>query len=95
MTCSLSRAAESDIIGIYVWTAQEFGMAQADAYHEGLESAFGFIAEFPRAARERSEIDPPVRVHAYKSHIIVYVLDGDDVRVLRVRHGREDWESLT
>ena len=49
--------------------------------------------EFPRAARERLEIDPPVRAHPYKSHMVVYVIEGDDVLILGVRHGHEDWMS--
>jgi plasmid stabilization system protein ParE len=25
--------------------------------------------------------------------MIVYVIEGDDILVIRVRHGREDWAS--
>lgn len=69
-----------------------FGQHQADRYHEGLEEAFELLATYPRAARSREEIDPPVRAYRYKAHLIVYVLDEDDrVTILRVRHGHEDW----
>jgi toxin ParE1/3/4 len=53
---------------------------------------FEFLADFPRAARLRAEINPPVRAYRYQSHMILYDLDDDDiVIVLRVRHGHEDW----
>lgn len=42
-------------------------------------------------ARVRGEFEPPVRIHPWKAHVIVYVIEGDDILVVRVRHGREDW----
>ena len=51
-----------------------------------------FLGDHPRAARLREEILPPVRVHRYQSQLIVYeVSEDDEVLVLRVRHGHEDW----
>lgn len=91
MTYRLSRKAEDDIIQIFVDGAADFGLARAERYHAGLERSLSFLAEHPRAARERTEINPPVRVHPYGSHVIVYVLDAVGVLILRVRHGREDW----
>jgi toxin ParE1/3/4 len=89
----LSRKAEDDLIAIYHIGVDEFGAAQAEGYFTGLEEAFSFLASHPRAARERREISPPVRAHRYKSHLIVYILDGDDVLILRIRHAREDWAA--
>jgi len=72
----------------------QFGLDQADRYHEAMAATFDFLAEYPRATRQREEIDGPVRVYPYKMHVIVYELEPDDtVVVLRVRHGREDWLS--
>jgi toxin ParE1/3/4 len=90
----LSFAASDDILNIFLEGLERFDLAQADKYHHGLASTFGFLAEYPRAARLRDEIDPPVRVHPYKAHIIVYEIGADDtVLILRVRHGREDWQT--
>ena len=86
------QEAEEDLIGIYVSGARDFGNAQAERFYAGLEQAFDFLSEFPRAARERTEISPPVRVHPYRSHLIIYMVAEDDVLILRVRHGHEDWE---
>jgi toxin ParE1/3/4 len=88
----LTRAAADDIAAIFVEGLTLFGLDQADRYHDGLERAFGFLANYPRAARARQEINPPVRAYPYKSHIIVYeVVEDGIVLILRVRHGREDW----
>ena len=93
MRPSLSQAAEEDLIRIYVEGARMFGLGQADRYLDGLEQALDFIGRNPKAARERREIDPPVRIHVYQSHIIIYVHDEGRTHVLRVRHGREDWQD--
>ena len=88
----LSRAAERDIVHIFVEGMREFGIAQADTYHAELQRTFRLIAANPRMARQRTEIAPPVRIHPCGSHVIVYVVEeGDDVLIVRVRHGREDW----
>ena len=90
----LTQAASDDLVEIYVHGFALFGQAQADTYHEGLAATFAFLAEYPRAARVRDEITPPVRAHPHRSHLIVYELDAEDsVVILRVRHGREDWMS--
>lgn len=94
MTYRLSRKAEDDIIQLYLRGARDFGVAQAERYYAGLEAIFSFLADYPLAARERLEIHPPVRVHPYKSHLIVYLAEEDGgVLILRIRHGHEDWES--
>ena len=90
----LTRAAADDLVAIFLESLDWFGAAQADDYHAGLEAVFGFLADYPRAARLRLEIAPPVRAHRYKSHLVIYELAPDDtVVVLRVRHAREDWAS--
>lgn len=92
MTFYLTREAEQDVISIYLYSAETFGPVQAEAYHEKLAATFRRLAEQPRIARLRTEIDPPVRVHACGAHIIIYGIQPDDsVLIVRVRHGSEDW----
>jgi toxin ParE1/3/4 len=53
---------------------------------------FALLSDNPRIARLRNELSPPLRIHPFKAHLIIYVVDGDDDSyVLRVRHGHEDW----
>ena len=90
----LTNAAVADLAHVFRGGIDFFGPAQAAAYHAGLEATFAFLGEFPRAARERTEIDPPVRAYRYKAHLVVYEIGDDDVvLILRVRHGREDWSG--
>lgn len=90
----LTRAAVDDLTAIFLEGIEQFGLPQADTYHEGLSAIFAFLANYPHAARLREEISPPVRVHPYKAHLVIYDVGvEDEVIILRVRHGREDWMS--
>lgn len=87
----LANAAENDLVKIYRDSLQLFGINQADAYQDGLEHIFNFLAENPRAARLREELSPPTRGFRYKSHLVLYDIEADgSVLVVRVRHVRED-----
>jgi toxin ParE1/3/4 len=87
----LSGKAEQDLIQIYVSGVEMFGVNQAERYHEGLESTFEFLSEFPFAAQERGELRGGSRVYPYRSHIILYRLDETDIFIQRVRPASEDW----
>lgn len=93
MLYRLSRQARRDLDEIYIRGAELFGVAQADEYSTGMAQTLTFLASYPRAARERIEIVPPVRAHRYKAHVVIYRLEPDAILILRVRHGHEDWTS--
>jgi toxin ParE1/3/4 len=92
MAYRTTRQADEDIIDIYRWGCRKFGQPQAERYHEGLAATLDLIGDNPRIARERTEFNPPVRLHAYQAHMIVYVVDDHGVLIVRVLYGRQDWE---
>jgi toxin ParE1/3/4 len=88
----LSQAAEEDIIGIAEQGIRLFGPIQARRYHDELFAIFDMIAAYPRIARERMELSPPMRIYPFKAHLVIYrVEDGGNVLIARVRHAHEDW----
>ncbi|HEV7317878.1 MAG TPA: type II toxin-antitoxin system RelE/ParE family toxin [Ensifer sp.] len=90
----LSRAAEDDVIAIAEQGIRLFGATQARRYHNELFSVFEMVAANPRMARERLELSPPMRIHPFKAHLVVYQIEpSDDILIVRVRHGHEDWMS--
>ena len=45
-------------------------------------------------ARERTEIDSPVRIHWHRAHLIIYRVEAPYLIVIRIRHGHEDWTEV-
>jgi toxin ParE1/3/4 len=88
----LSVKAEEDIIAIAEQGVRVFGAATARRYHDELFAVLDLIVANPRMAREREEISPPIRIHPFKAHLVVYrIEEGGEIFVIRIRHGHEDW----
>ena len=90
----LSRRAEQDLVAIYLFGYEKFGVAQAERYQEGLFEAIRFVAANPLVMRERCEFRRPIRLFPYSSHIIAYAIVGGDVLIVRVLHGHQDTSGL-
>lgn len=86
--------ADLDIADLFSEGAQRFGLEQAERYENGLFETLRLLASNPMMARLRHEFRPPVRIHPYRSHIIVYAEHDAGVLILRILHGRQDWEVL-
>ena len=90
----LSPAAQQDLDGIWDYSAATWSPDQADDYLRGLGDKLALLCENPLIARERSEIDPPVRLHPYRSHVVIYRVEADHLAVIRIAHMRQRWQSL-
>ncbi|MBP0618194.1 type II toxin-antitoxin system RelE/ParE family toxin [Jiella mangrovi] len=94
MTYRLSALAEQDFYEIYREGALQFGEKQADDYLANLMKTLALIAANPEMARERREVKPPVRVHPFRAHLIIYTIQDSDILVLRLPRGSREWERL-
>ena len=90
----LTPEAEIDLEDIWIYTAKLWSVIQADNYIDGLVAKFNLLAAAPLIARERHEFSPPVRVHHYQSHVVIYRVSGGDLQVLRVAHMKQNWARL-
>jgi len=94
MELILSVKAEEDIIAIAEQGIAMFGPIQAKRYHSDLFNTFNLNAKNPQMARDRKETSPPVRIHPFKAHLIIYQIEQSGaVFVIRVRNAFEDWIS--
>lgn len=89
----LLPAAERDLEAIWQYTAQQWGVRQADLYIDQLGEAFQLIAEQPLICRERNEFTPPVRIHHRGHHLVVYHIIAADITVIRVVHESMDLDA--
>ena len=90
----LRPQAAADLSDIWDYTAETWSRGQADTYLRALNKAFLILADFPEMARLRSEFKPPVRVHSFCKHLIIYGTDKDRIDVIRVVHSRANWAAL-
>lgn len=93
-TVALRPAAEADLESIWRHTVEMWSEAQAEAYLMGLDSVLRLLAEFPEIARLREEFRPPMRIHPYRAHLILYQADTAALDVVRIVHARSDWTTL-
>jgi toxin ParE1/3/4 len=80
--------ASADLDAIYSQTFDQWGQAQARAYLEALQHLINLFADHPDIARERTEIQPPVRLHPFRSHLVIFRADAEVLEILRVIHAR-------
>jgi toxin ParE1/3/4 len=67
----------------------------ADRQIDNITARFHLIAEHPKVGRTRDEdLGPGTRSFVAGDYVIVYDIDGNDVRMLRVVHVRRDLAAL-
>lgn len=93
MAYRISRPASRDIRRIFAFSLERFGRPQAERYASEMKQTFELLATRPMIGRDRSDIRPSVRTFPCVSHVVVYQVLDDGVRILRVRHAGEDWHG--
>ncbi|SHM89717.1 type II toxin-antitoxin system RelE/ParE family toxin [Roseibium suaedae] len=90
----LTPKALGDLEEIWRYSAETWSSDQADIYIDELSHLFETIAVSPDMARERTEFTPPVRIHPHRSHLIVYTMERDEVIILRLLGGAQNWQAI-
>jgi toxin ParE1/3/4 len=95
MAHRLAPEAARDLDDIAYYIANETGsVAVAERLIESIASRFNLLASHPKAGRARDDLMVGARSFAVDSYVIVYAIDGDDVQVLRIVHGRRNVAAL-
>ena len=74
MQIKRTKLADADLIDLFVYGAQQFGVSKAETYFRELERVQEFLAENPFLGHEREEFERPVRIHPHKRHLIIYTI---------------------
>lgn len=93
MPYKLTPEAENDLIEIYVYGFQKFGEMQAEKYFSELEGCFQILSEKPLISRERTEFTPSVRIHHHGRHLVIYIIQNNQVLIVRVLHDSMDLQQ--
>ncbi|MCF6328730.1 MAG: type II toxin-antitoxin system RelE/ParE family toxin [Henriciella sp.] len=86
----VSKAANADIRSIARYTQGTWGRDQRRRYLDGLNEKFEVLAVMPEMAAERRDFHPPVRIHHYEKHLIIYVITDNGILIVRVLHQSQD-----
>ena len=85
-----SKEAENDLVEIYRYGFINYGENKADLYIETLKEKCQFLADVPNLCPDRDEFNPPVKIHHHRKHLIIYVIENDDILIVRLLHDRMD-----
>ena len=82
--------AESDLIGIWVYTCDEWGIDQADKYLDELEEGMNQLIHHPSLGADYTHVLPGYRRLQVEHHAVFYKLVESELLVVRVLHESMD-----
>jgi toxin ParE1/3/4 len=82
----LKPAARRDVRSIWLYSSQQWGSAQSDAYGAEISQAIATLSANPRIGRARTEIRVGLRSYSVEQHVIFYRLEDETVTILRILH---------
>lgn len=95
MAHRLAPEAERDLDDIAYYIATETGSASAgEQLIDAITTRFHLLASHPKLGRTRDDLLSGARSFPVGNYVIVYEIDGEDVHILRVAHGRRNLAAL-
>lgn len=89
-SCRLTPAAERDLEQIWLYTRQQWGLAQAERYIDILEAAFAALAMGPKSTPACDHIRPGYRRRSIERHTIYFRITAYGIAIIRILHERAD-----
>ena len=92
----LRESALEDLKAIYTYLAERIGHDRADAYTSRIEAFCRSLSIFSERGRRRDDLLEGLRVVTFESRaIIAYRLVAEQVVIVRVIHGGQDYDEDT
>lgn len=86
----ITPKTESDLVDIWLYTLEIWGIAQADRYVDQLGATMAHLAEHPSMGVDYAHVLPGYRKFRIAHHDIFYRLIDTRIRVVRVLHEDAD-----
>ena len=86
----LTPAAEQDLENIWIYTCQQWGIAQANRYIDILIEIFAKLASSPDIAPVCDHIRPGYRRYGVERHILYFRTTDYGIVIVRILHDRMD-----
>jgi toxin ParE1/3/4 len=94
MAVRLTRQVKAELDDIWHYIAVESGSLEiADRVVETITDTFLQLSKHPNLGRRRDDIRGGLRSINAGSYVVIYRVEGNNVRILHVVHGRRDIKS--
>lgn len=84
----LTRDADADLLELFLYGFETFGLAQAEDYRDSMARCFQLLADNPRLGRKADEIARGARRHEHARHVIFYDEQPYGVLITAIIHER-------
>ena len=91
--CSLTRTARADLRGIWMHIARNNESA-ANRVRDRFEEVFRMLGRNPLLGQTCDEVRAGMRFFCVGSYVVYYEVANRNARILRVRHGAQDAQSM-
>jgi toxin ParE1/3/4 len=88
---TVTPKAETDLIGIWIYTCGEWGIDQADSYLDQLEAGMTQLINHPSLGTNYAHVFPGYRRLQVEHHAVFYRVLEPEILVVRVLH--EDMDA--
>lgn len=85
-TLAKDRAAETDLIGIWVYSFNRWSEAQADRYLSAIENGIQKLVSDPEAGEQRDRLRKGYWSKRIEHHVVFYIFTNNELRIRRVLH---------
>jgi toxin ParE1/3/4 len=89
----LTPQARTDLDEIWAYTAEQWGIDQAESYLRTLDASFHLLAEHPGIGRSVDDIRKGYFKFPAASHVLIFRLRDGQVEIVRVLHKSSDVET--
>jgi len=94
MAVRLNRQVKAELDDIWLYIAAESSSLEiADRVVETITDTFLQVSKHPNLGRRRDDIRKGLRSIIAGSYVVIYRVEGNDIRILHVVHGRRDIKS--
>jgi toxin ParE1/3/4 len=89
----LSLSARADLAAIWDYTADQYGLDQADIYLSDIDRILALALDYPEMGQDYSGIREGYRKLGSGHHLIFYTASDRGIEIIRVLHERMDIEA--
>lgn len=82
----LSNKAAEDFEQIYEYTYLNFGENKADIYTDDMDKCLLLLSDSPQTGRSLDKIKKGIYRHDHEYHAIFYLIESNDIFILRILH---------